>query len=257
MALGVVAVGAWLWAGPASRPSSQAGQALAEEGRRIFDSQPCLGCHAIDGKGGSLGPDLTDEGNKGRSRAWLMDQIRNPKSHDPTTVMPAFGSLGTRQLEALAAYLESLKGKGPAAPSAKTREEGPPASAVPAEAGDLPLGGELFRLNCAPCHEATGRGGGLVNVDTNAPSLASVPPAAIPAFIRSGPGAMPAFKDYVFSEKQVASIVLYVRELQNPAHPGGFGLGYLGTVPEGLVALVFGLGLAALAALLIEWKGRG
>gem|GEM_PF-768607 len=256
--VGGLGICAWLWAWPAlglgspgSGQSSPGGQNLVEEGRKIFQSRPCLGCHTVDGKGGSVGPDLSDEGAKGRSLDWLKAQVRDPKSHDPNTVMPSFKSLSPHQVDALAAYLDSLKAgpSGPAPAEAPARE--------PGAGGDLPLGGELFRLNCAPCHQATGRGGGLIGVDRNAPSLAGVSPAAIPAFIRSGPGPMPAFKDYVFSERQVASIVLYVRELQDPAHPGGFGLAYLGTVPEGCVAIVFGLGLAVLAGLLIEWKGRG
>jgi ubiquinol-cytochrome c reductase cytochrome c subunit len=236
---------------PVLNQASQGGQNLVEEGQKIFQSQPCLGCHTVDGRGGAVGPNLSDEGAKGRTLDWLKTQILDPKSHDPSTVMPSFKNLSPHQVDALAAYLQSLRGK----PSAAVQPEAP--ASKPGAGGDLPLGGELFRLNCAPCHEATGRGGGLVGTNINAPSLAKVAPAAIPAFIRSGPGPMPAFNEYIFSEKQIASIVLYVEELQNAAHPGGFGLAYLGTLPEGFVAIVFGLGLAVLAAILIEWKGRG
>jgi ubiquinol-cytochrome c reductase cytochrome c subunit len=240
----------WVWSRPLfGLGSPQAGSNLIAEGQKIFDSQPCLGCHTVDGRGGSVGPNLTDEGAKGRSLAWLKAQISDPQSHDPNTVMPAFKSLNSHQMDALAAYLDSLKGKPTQAPSAPAAE--------PGAGGDLPLGGELFRLNCAPCHQMTARGGGLVGTRANAPSLAETDPAAIPAFIRSGPGPMPAFNEYVFSGKEVASLVLYIEALQKPVHPGGFGLFYLGTVPEGLVAFVFGLGLAVLAAVLIEWKGRG
>jgi ubiquinol-cytochrome c reductase cytochrome c subunit len=226
------------------------GESQIERGKALFEKEPCLQCHRLDGRGGTLGPDLSGEGTKGRSPAWLEDQIRDPKSHDPSTVMPAFGNLSDAERADLAAFLESLKGRPAAAPPAA-------AVAAPGVGGDLPLGGELYRLNCAPCHDVTARGGGLVGVGKNAPSLAGVPPAAIPAFIRAGPGPMPAFKEYVFSDKDVASVVLYVETLQTPAHPGGWGLGYFGTSGETLVTFLIGLVLAVLAALLIEWRGRG
>ena len=84
----------------------------AQAGERLFGSMGCSSCHTVNGKGGDVGPDLTNEGNSGRSKQWLAQQIRDPKKHDPATVMPGFGNrLSKEQINELVAYLESLKAK--------------------------------------------------------------------------------------------------------------------------------------------------
>jgi ubiquinol-cytochrome c reductase cytochrome b subunit len=87
---------------------SQALSSLAEQGRQLFHSQPCVGCHTVNGQGGNVGPNLSNEGTKDHSNQWLAQQIRDPKSHDAQTAMPAFKSLSDQQVKALVAYLESL-----------------------------------------------------------------------------------------------------------------------------------------------------
>jgi ubiquinol-cytochrome c reductase cytochrome b subunit len=80
----------------------------AREGGKLFDSLGCLGCHRVNGTGGNVGPDLSNEVNRGRSRDWLTNQIRDPKSHYPNTVMPAFSTLNDQQINQLVDYLLSL-----------------------------------------------------------------------------------------------------------------------------------------------------
>jgi len=75
---------------------------------KIINAQSCLGCHVINGKGGSIGPNLSKEGNKGRSINWLEVQINTPKVHSPNTMMPNH-NLNSTQLKTLAEYLNSLK----------------------------------------------------------------------------------------------------------------------------------------------------
>ena len=86
-------------------------------GSDLFKSQGCVACHRIDGAGGSIGPDLSGEGIKGRSRQWLRDHLRNPKAHDSATVMPSFAALGDKAINQLVDYLLSLKGTTAAAAS--------------------------------------------------------------------------------------------------------------------------------------------
>ena len=80
-------------------------------GRILFEKLGCMGCHTVNGKGGKVGPDLTDEADKGRSRQWLSTQIKNPKTNDPQTIMPAFNNLSSEQNNDIVDYLMSLSGK--------------------------------------------------------------------------------------------------------------------------------------------------
>lgn len=89
----------------------------ARQGQQLFQTLGCTGCHSVNGSGGTAGPDLSNEGTKGRTRDWLMAQISNPKSHDPNTIMPAFSSLDNQQLNQLADYLLSLGAGGTPAPA--------------------------------------------------------------------------------------------------------------------------------------------
>jgi ubiquinol-cytochrome c reductase cytochrome b subunit len=113
-----------------------------DKGKDLFHSEGCIGCHTVNGSGGSIGPNLSDEGKKGRSRQWLETQIRNPKSHFADSVMPSFGSLSDRQVSYLVDFLLSLgsggqfrahgenTGKGSSRPSGSSSSgEVPPAHA--------------------------------------------------------------------------------------------------------------------------------
>ncbi len=60
------------------------------EGRRLFDTQGCRGCHKLNGVGGSIGPDLTAEGASHRSPAWLERHFLDPNAVSPHSPMPNF-----------------------------------------------------------------------------------------------------------------------------------------------------------------------
>jgi cytochrome c oxidase subunit 2 len=89
-----------------------------DEGREVFETTACMNCHAISGTvaNGRFGPDLThlmsrDTIAAGAAlnthenlRAW----IQNPNSIKPSSLMPAM-NLTDRQLDALTAYLETLR----------------------------------------------------------------------------------------------------------------------------------------------------
>lgn len=77
-------------------------------GEAVFKSRGCSGCHSISGVGGNLGPDLTNIGAK-RSKEWLAEQIKEPKSKNPASIMPAYKNLSKTDLNALVDYLASLK----------------------------------------------------------------------------------------------------------------------------------------------------
>ncbi len=83
-------------------------QGLKKNAMKVINAEGCLSCHTINGVGGSMGPNLSKEGEKGHSIHWLEVQITNPGEHDPSSIMPHF-HLKPAQLETVAKYLESLK----------------------------------------------------------------------------------------------------------------------------------------------------
>ena len=82
-------------------PSVDAGTAAAAT---VF-ARHCIGCHVIDGDGGTDGPDLSRVGGK-HDAATLRRWIENPEAVNPDAEMPSFGRrLSPRELDAIAAYL--------------------------------------------------------------------------------------------------------------------------------------------------------
>ena len=67
-------------------------------------------CHQLDGEGGTLGPDLTFQGSRGRTDEWLAGHFKDPPSYTEGSLMPAFENLTEKQLRALVAFLQNQKG---------------------------------------------------------------------------------------------------------------------------------------------------
>ena len=76
------------------------------DGAEIFRVEGCIGCHSFKGNGGSAGPELTAV-TKRRSDSWIRQQIKDPKVHNPVTIMPSFNHLSWREKNALIKYLKS------------------------------------------------------------------------------------------------------------------------------------------------------
>jgi mono/diheme cytochrome c family protein len=125
-----------------------------ERGRELFNTVGCMACHKVNGKGGDVGPDLSDEGDKGRSRQWLITQIRDPKANDPQTIMPAYDNLSSEKVSDIVDYLMSLSAR-------KKSESQGPEKAEKAGAEQTAQGGERISLGeagekwsevCGRCH---------------------------------------------------------------------------------------------------------
>jgi mono/diheme cytochrome c family protein len=131
--------------------------ASAQRGEQLFESRGCMGCHTVNGQGGNVGPDLSNEGNSGHSTQWLATQIRDPKSHDPQTAMPAFNNLSDQQVNDLVAYLESLKTGQAQGQSGQSGISAWPQAAAGRAApvrtsNEVTAGGELWSRTCGQCH---------------------------------------------------------------------------------------------------------
>lgn len=91
------------------------------------------------------------------------------------------------------------------------------------------------------CHNVAGAGGALTE-GKFAPPLSGVEPAYIYEAMVTGPQNMPVFNDHNISPEDKANIITYLKFLDNTTSVGGFGLGDIGPVSEGLFIWIFGLG---------------
>ena len=99
--------------GPSGQASAGAGSDLIAAGQSVYQANNCARCHALGGGGagrrGSKGPDLSRVGAE-RTVDWLVEQIREPRSHKPDSRMPSYGDkISEDDLRAVASYLASLK----------------------------------------------------------------------------------------------------------------------------------------------------
>jgi ubiquinol-cytochrome c reductase cytochrome c subunit len=231
-----VLVFAALEAGAQSSATTAVLQAsLVDRGQQLFLTS-CSSCHGAHGHGTDQGPPLVNAGAAAASfqlttgRMPLTDPTAQPVRKPPAFRPP--------EIDALVAYVASL---GP----------GPPIPHVDLASGNLSEGGTLFRFNCAACHSSTGVGGAL-SYGSDAPSLKAATPQQIGEAMRSGPGQMPVFGPDTLSRHQLNSIARYVTYLQEPDDPGGFSLGRIGPITEGMVALLIGIPLLLFVTMRIE-----
>ncbi len=103
-------------------------------------------------------------------------------------------------------------------------------------------GAELYRLNCASCHNFTGKGGAL-SQGKYAPDLGPATDSEIYSAMLSGPQNMPKFSDGQLTPDEKVAIVTYVQSAKASMDPGGYGLGGFGPVSEGFFAFIVGMGL--------------
>jgi ubiquinol-cytochrome c reductase cytochrome c subunit len=180
----------------------------------------CASCHRAKGTGvPEMGPPLKNVG-AGTADFYLRTgymPLSNPHEQ-PYRKRVLFDE---RQLEALVHYVGSL-GSGPAIP-----EPHP-------EQGNVAEGLQLFTEHCAGCHQVVAKGG--VVPGARVPPLVDATPVEIAEAVRSGPYVMPTFTKSTLPDAQLNSIIRYVEYAKHASQAGGWGIGFLGPVPEGLVA---------------------
>jgi len=203
---------------PSATPTPSSGAAIY--------AANCSGCHGDHGQG-LIGPS---------QQADAFPALVAGMVERGGISMPAFRQFSPAQVAAVSTFVATQI----ADPVART--------------ATIAEGGRLFRLYCSGCHSSTGRGGAL-SQGRNAPSLADYPAAEALAAMILGRGNMPNFAGTTFNVRQQASVALYVQLLQAPPSPGGWGLGYIGPVTEGLACFA-ALGLLVLLTVWLAW-GKG
>ncbi|HSP71945.1 MAG TPA: cytochrome c, partial [Gaiellaceae bacterium] len=135
-----------------------------------------------------------------------------------------------REIRALVAYVGSFGG--------------PPVPKPHPERGSLSRGLKLFTEHCAGCHQVVAQGGFVTGA--RVPPLESATAVQVAEAVRTGPYYMPKFSRKAISDRELDDIVAYVQWTKNADHRGGWPLGYIGPLPEGLVTWF--VALAALVA---------
>ncbi len=214
----------------APRPAvgAAASQDVLEQGREVFLAN-CASCHGLNAAGGPAGPSLIGVG--AAAVDFQVGTGRMPMAASGPQAQQKPPSLDEFQTAAVSAYVASL-GPGPAIPAAEFLD---PAL------GDPALGMDLFRTNCAMCHNAVGAGGAL-SEGKYAPSLFETEPVHIYEAMLTGPQSMPVFNDANLSPEDKRDIIAYLVAQRDPA-AGGLTLGGLGPVGEGVWVWIVGVGL--------------
>ena len=228
---------ALLWA--AFAPKSSAAESedpnlAVREGRALF-LVGCSSCHGLDAQGGNQAPSLVGVGSAAVD--FQVGTGRMPLAQPGAQAERRTPLYNQTQIRQLGAYVDSLA-PGPKVPTVNLAD------------GDLAYGGELFRTNCAQCHQAAGQGGALT-YGKHAPPLNNATPTQVVEAMRTGPESMPVFAPGQLNDHQVNSIAKYVEFLKTPNDPGGNPIGHYGPVPEGLVAWLVGIGGLVVATLWI------
>jgi len=226
--------------------------ASALKGKALFAKYGCVACHTMSGSGGKIGPDLTNEYQKGRSKDWIIVQLKNSKKHFPKSIMPPFTMMSDAQLSDLADYILSPH------PAGKTGASGGAASASqPAGTGNtgessnpknfntngpaadmignVAHGALLYNQDCQSCHGTDGKGG-VANPGSDSGFVPALNPITsslydngpqkfadnIDKFIQHGavpPGPSPALRmfdygdSYTLTQQQIANIEAYILNL--------------------------------------------
>jgi ubiquinol-cytochrome c reductase cytochrome c subunit len=211
------------------RPDDAASLPPRELGSQLFAGN-CARCHGIDGRGTGRAPSLRGVGALAADfylRTGYMPLGRpddQPEREDPP--------FSERELRSLVGYVESLGG-------------GPPVPDPKPERGTLSEGLQLFTGHCAGCHQVVARGGLVPGA--RVPPLLEATPTQVAQAVRIGPYLMPSFSERDITDAELDSIVRYVEYAKQPEDPGGWGIGNIGPVPEGMVTWLIGA-LVLLAA---------
>ena len=231
------------------RPTNEPSKPSVALGAELYAGN-CASCHGIDGSGintprhgaGDIlgaGPSLRGVGAISadlylRTGLMPLSSIHDEPGNDQVLFSP-------KEVRSLVDYVASL-GKGPAIPHPD------PSS------GSLSEGLAQFTRSCAGCHQVVARGGFVTGA--RVPPLQGINPTQIAEAVRVGPYLMPSFSASQISKSQLDSIIKYVLWTRHPNNHGGWGIGNIGPIPEGLVAWWIAGPLLLIACLVVARRLR-
>lgn len=213
------------------------------EGKKIF-AAGCSSCHGLNAEGSGVAPSLIGVGaasvdfQVGTGRMPMADMSQQAQRKRPV--------YNAEQTAALAAYVASL------APGPSTVDG---ANLNYERDGNTAQGGELFRTNCAMCHNFAGQGGALTQ-GKYAPTVMGVEAKHIYEAMITGPQSMPVFSDKTITPEEKLSIIKWIKSAESEPNLGGASLGRVGPVTEGLLVWTLGLGLLIGIAVWLTVKAR-
>ncbi|WP_417511306.1 c-type cytochrome [Microbacterium sp.] len=208
-------------------PTSASTQLTVDDGKKLFQAN-CATCHGLDLQGTAEGPSLYGVGELAVefqvATGRMPLQMQGPQAPQKPV------QFTHDQIDAMASYVQSIA-PGPSYPADEILDG----------EGDVAHGAELFRVNCAMCHNVAAAGGALTE-GKYAPALTGTSALHIYAAMVTGPQNMPVFSDMNLSDTDKRDIISALLFQQQEVQIGGFTLGSLGPVSEGLFIWIFGIG---------------
>ncbi len=214
----------------------------------------CTGCHALDGPGGRIGPDLSAAGHRLRPD-WIRAMLEDPGHYAPGTTMPPMPGPSALR-DQVASWLAARTTAPPPEPRQAPDDDGaadrngylspldmPEPRAASRADGDA--GERLYGTWCSACHGPDGRGQGF-NArylaarpadHTDASAMAERPDdtlydaIAAGAFFLDRSPTMPGFAP-ALAAAEIRSLVAYIRTLCQCAQPAWAGDGAPGGGPR-------------------------
>ncbi|AWB84375.1 c-type cytochrome [Corynebacterium liangguodongii] len=227
-------------------------QALIQEGKDLYDTA-CITCHGANLQGvADRGPSLIGTGEG--AVYFQVNSGRMPMMSNDAQAERKRPRYTEEQALAMAAYVAANGG----GPELVYNEDGSLAMEElrgknydgQIQAGDVARGGELFRLNCASCHNFTGQGGALSS-GKYAPHLSPANEQEIYQAMLTGPQNMPKFSDRQLTADEKKDIIAFIKSAKETPSPSGWALGGLGPVSEGMAMWIIGVTIVAAAAIWI------
>jgi quinol---cytochrome-c reductase cytochrome c subunit len=227
-------------------PSSSASSAsneeeLVKQGRELF-LVGCAFCHGQNAEGQTdvndklIGPSLVGVG--AAAVDFQMGTGRMPLAAPGQQAPSKRTAYSQDEIAAIAAYVGSLA-PGPAIPTSKDYSTEGLTAQERQEA--VVRGGQIFLTNCTACHNFTGAGGAMPR-GGYAPRILDTDPRHIYEAMLTGPGPMDNFSNGNLSPDEKRDVIAYIQSMKEQPGYGGFSLGSLGPVSEGLFAWVVGIG---------------
>ncbi len=205
--------------------------AAASTGKSLY-GRNCLRCHGMNGVGTAVAPSLRGVG--ARAADFYLSTGYMPLQHIGLQPRRSRLVLNPSQIKALTGYVASLA-PGPAIPT-----PGP---------GSVSQGFHLFTDHCAGCHQVVAEGG--YGTGAVPPPLEGGTPTQVAEAVRIGPYVMPTFSPKAISNAQLDSIIAYVQYAKHPDDRGGWAIGHVGPVPEGLISWLIAAAAPVVVCMLI------